>query len=354
MKILVNGPDFFNYTTMIAKGFMNPQNEVIVSNWPNLNGNFMYNSKIYLYNKISKSFDPSNATYDLNRDVILQYNKTLLDQINIFKPDLVLTLKGDILVPDTVKCIKEKADSIHAIWCYDSALRFSNVLNSAKYYDLFYTFEFSDIQKLQNYKINSKYLPMAYDPDSYFCLENKTKTIDICFIGNLNPYPHRKKLFEEIISKYKDLNIELWGKTWTWYNPFLNYEYNIKRKQLGNHINNFNVDSDKINTIYNSSKICINIHHPQSINSLNPRTFEILGSGGFELVDYKSSLNNLFDIGNELESYSNKTELFEKIDYYINNERRLQNIANRGHNKVLKYHTYKNRANTIIQDMESF
>ena len=61
---------------------------------------------------------------------------------------------------------------------------------------------------------------------------------------------------------------------WTWYDPFLQYEYKIKRKELGKHIQNYNIPPSEVNKIYNSTKINLNIHHPQSKEGLNPRTFE--------------------------------------------------------------------------------
>jgi len=353
MKILINGPKFYNYNNMIARGFKSLGNEVYVSNWPDLAFNFWDNFKVLFLDKINNTNNP-NILYNFKKKLILQYNKSLLDQINTLNPDLVFTLKGDILFPETIKYINEKTSSLHAIWCYDSALRYSNVLKSARNYDLFYTFEPSDIPKLKTYVPNPKYLPMAYDPDSYFYLGYQNKTIDICFIGNINSYPGRQKLIEKLILKNKYLNIQIWGKSWTWYNPFLNYEYKIKRRQLGKRINNYNIDSNTINNIYNKSKICINIHHPQSLDGLNPRTFEILGSGGFELVDYKSSLTELLDIGTNIESYNNELELFDKIDYYLENNDELSKISKQGYEAARKYHTYQNRAKTVIEDVEYF
>lgn len=353
MRILINGPNFHNYNDMIGQGFQKFGHEIIISNWPDLTENVLYNLKVLAYNKIYTNFDSTNAIYIFKKDLIANYNKLLIEQIQTFKPDLVFTLKGDILFPETVKYIKENTNSFHAIWCYDSALRYSNVLNGAKYYDLFYTYEPSDIPELKKYAKNPKFLPMGYDPNLYHKLESRKVEIDICFIGNLNGYPFRKKILEEITTKYKNLNIQIWGKSWTWYNPKLIYEYKFKRKNLGSCINNYYVSSPTINAIYNTSKICINIHHPQSVDGLNPRTFEILGAGAFELVDYKSSLDGLFDIGSEIELYRDTNELLSKIDYFLNNTDERKKIAKRGYNKVLKDHTYQNRVNSILHDIES-
>ena len=237
------------------------------------------------------------------------------------------------------------------MWSYDSAIRTSGVLTSGKYYDIFYTFEPTDIPILDKYNVKSKFLPMGYDPHNYFKLETDKKNIDISFIGNINNNTIRKELLEKIVLNYPELNIGFWGKSWTWYNPFLLYEYKMKMKKLGNHINNYHVTHEEINRIYNSSKLCLNIHHPQSKTGLNPRTFEILGSGGFELVDYKSSLNDLFKLGIEIECYRNEKELLDKIEYYLENEEERKKIVKRGSDIVKKKHTYTHRAKVILTDI---
>ena len=48
---------------------------------------------------------------------------------------------------------------------------------------------------------------------------------------------------------------------------------------------------------------------------MNPRTFEILGSGGFQLVDYRKQVEELFDIEKEVVCYRNKEDLLAKIEY---------------------------------------
>ncbi len=346
MKVLINGPTFQNYINMISRGFEDLKNDVTISGWPEFSRTHYL--KLFVY----ESFKMQREIERLTSNVYLKYNQDLIAQINSLRPDLILTLNGNHLFPETIKYINEKTRSVHAIWCFDSALRYPNVLNNAGYFDLFYTFEPSDIQTLKDYNANSKFLPMAHDPNYYFDLENKTKQIDICFIGNLSFYPKRRELFEEIILKYDDLNIQIWGKSWEWYNIFFQYEFQIKRRRLKQHINNYNISPDVINDIYNNSKICINIHHPQSKEGFNPRTFEILGSGGFELVDHKQKLGEMFGIGTELESYSTNKELFEKIEYYINNDKERSNISHTGYKKAKKYHTFKNRAETILKDVE--
>ena len=356
MKILITGSNFHGINNMIAKAFYELGNEVKLSNWPDLSGTVFDRSKSLLYKKmdaLTNSLNQPEIKYNLFKEIIIDYNKKLLHGISALRPDVVLVLKGDILLPETIEKIRNDSDVILVLWCYDSALRFSNVLKGGKYYHIFYTYEPTDIQELRAYGIHAIFLPMAYDPNSYFKLEDETATRDISFVGALGDYPERKKILEMIISHYRELRLEVWGAAWTWYNPFLQYEYKIKRRALGKHIHNYNIPPEEVNKVYNSTKICLNIHHRQSKEGVNPRTFEILGAEGFQLTDYKKILEELFDIGREIECYKNENDLLDKIEYYLENEDEREKIAQRGNDIARKKHTYKHRAETILSDLET-
>ena len=340
---------------MIAKAFYELGCEVKISNWPDFSGTLFDRTKLLIYEKIkalTNSLDPSEIISNLFEEAIRDYNKDLLQEIVAIQPDVLLVLKGNILLPETLEKIRKESDVILVLWCYDSALRFSNVLKGGRYYHIFYTYEPTDIQGLRKYGIQANFLPMAYDPNSYFKLEDETYIRDISFVGALSVYPERKKILQLIISQHKNLSLEIWGTAWTGYNPFLLYEYKIKRRALGKHIHNYNIPPEEVNTVYNATKICLNIHHRQSKEGVNPRTFEILGAGAFQLIDYKKELEDLFDIGREIVCYKKEADLLDKIVYFLENEDERNKIARRGHEIVKKKHTYKHRAETILRDIE--
>ena len=353
MKILVSCPDFHGIDNMIVNAFVKLGCEVRISKWPVLSGTIFTRSKQFLYAKINPNqSNQSEIQYNLLKKTIVDYNKKLLKDVAAVQPDMLLVLKGDILFPETVKNIRDNSGVILVLWCFDSALRFNNVLKGGKYYHFVYSYEPTDIPELRKYNIQANFLPMGFDPDSYFRLEDETISRDVSFVGMLNDYPERINILEMIISKNRELKLDIWGTSWTWYNPFLQYKYKIKRKKLGEHIHNYNIHPEEVNKIYNSSRICLNMHHPQSKEGMNPRTFEILGAGGFQLVDYKKKIEDFFNIGQEIVCYKNENDLLNKIEYYLENDDERLKIAQRGSDLVNKKHTYKHRAETILTDIE--
>jgi spore maturation protein CgeB len=351
----MTGARFHDFNSMFARAFNEFGCEVKISDWPDLCDTFFERAKLLLYEKTSTRddlLDKSEIVYSISKDKITDYNNSLLQEVAEVKPDVLLVLKGDILLPETIKKIRDDQNVILVIWCYDTAMRFSNVLSGGQYYHLFYTYEPTDIPNLQKYGIHAKFLPMAYDPHTYFKLEDESVVRDICFVGLLNVDPERKKILGKIVSHYGKLKVDIWGQAWTKRNPFLLYEYKIKRRALGKHIHNYNIHPKEVNKIYNSTKMCLNIQHYQVKEGINPRTFEIMGAGGFQLVSYKKNLGELFDTEKEIIYYKDEADLLEKIGYYLENDDERRKIAERGMEAVKRKHTFKHRAETILADIK--
>ena len=76
----------------------------------------------------------------------------------------------------------------------------------------------------------------------------------------------------------------------------------------------------------------------------NMRLFEATGVGAALLTDHKSNLSDFFDIDKEVVTYKTKEEAREKATYLLNNPTVSDEIGKAGQKRVLKDHTFKNRA----------
>jgi len=91
-----------------------------------------------------------------------------------------------------------------------------------------------------------------------------------------------------------------------------------------------------------SSRVKIMVN--QSLrNDLNFRVFESMSCGCMLITDklIDNGLEDLFEDGKEIVTFSSKEELKEKIQYYLLRETELNEIAKRGQEKVLKYFTHE-------------
>ena len=81
---------------------------------------------------------------------------------------------------------------------------------------------------------------------------------------------------------------------------------------------------------------------------MNPRTFEIAACGGFQLVDERSELAELMELGSEVATFNTIDDLCKKIDHYLKNEEEAKLITARGKERVLKEHTIQHRMHEML------
>ena len=140
---------------------------------------------------------------------------------------------------------------------------------------------------------------------------------------------------QENISSY-DYPLTFVGQTGV-YHPYRNWVLN-HLKGKGFPLQVFQGTLVQTAEIYNKSLITLNI----SLNGdLNLRVFEALFSGGFLITDRlseSSGLNLLFKSGIHLETWSNKDELVEKVNYYTNNINLALDIRKKGYEEIMKSH----------------
>jgi spore maturation protein CgeB len=82
---------------------------------------------------------------------------------------------------------------------------------------------------------------------------------------------------------------------------------------------------------------------------VNPRTFELAACQAFQLVDYRSQLPELFEIGKEIVVFNDVNELRDKARYYLDHPDERKTIAQLAQKRVLSQHTYRHRMETMMK-----
>jgi len=97
--------------------------------------------------------------------------------------------------------------------------------------------------------------------------------------------------------------------------------------------------------IYNQSKIVLNM----SIASrggkiqIKGRDFEVPGCGSLLLTQESEEISQYFIQGEEILTYKNAVDATKKIEYYLTDNDKRGKISKKGHERVLKDHTYIQR-----------
>jgi spore maturation protein CgeB len=213
--------------------------------------------------------------------------------------------------------------------------------------DYFFTIQKDDFfEELKNIGAdNYYYLPLACLPGFHKKITKPNKEdelkygSDVSFAGA--GYFNRKNVFAKLL----DFNFKIWGNDWHAGLPL-----SLFIQEGGKRFN-----EEEAVKIYNYSKININLHSSiwhRDINPngdfLNPRVYEILACGGFQLVDRRKYLNGAFEDGKDLVVFESVDDLRKKIKYYLANENERLAIAERGRETATKNHTYERRIKEMM------
>ncbi len=181
---------------------------------------------------------------------------------------------------------------------------------------------------------------------------------DIVFLGAKLPL---KRWFNEnvLLPLRKKYKVGIFGPYWTLKDNLLRgcsrLARNMKLKSAANLFESFRitVPIEEENALYSSAKICLNFHErekdgTQSHIILNQRTFKICACGGFQICDEIPPARKHFTEDELVMAKIDVKDWFDKIDYYLKNEKRRKEIQQNGTARALKDHTYHNRVQQLL------
>ena len=329
-KVLIVGPKFYGYNNSVARAFNTLGFETKILNFLDADvEGFKEKVLLHLTQNKEKLFLKKR----------LLYNIYFKKEYDAYEPNILFLIKGSILTPETVAYAKQK--SLVVLWMMDSIY-----LNPTSYIlrnvvDHIFLFEQTEIPKLAAEGITAHFLPLALDESVYYPIESE-KDIDLLFVGAL--YPNRIALLNKIIKQFPDKNIKIYGNLFsTWRKP-LKFFF---RKDKHIYINK-NVQPTELNKLYARAKICLNIHHSQSVDGVNQRFFETLGAGALQVCDYKTFIGDYFS-EEDLVWYKNEEELFSNLNHAFANTIALNYIQNSGYLKVKANHTFTKRIAYVLK-----
>lgn len=197
---------------------------------------------------------------------------------------------------------------------------------------------------------HAKYCPVGYNIAYQYktCVRNR----DIIFVGS--PYKHRCKILEQV-AKLADCN----GYTFDVYGKFFESPYfwkpasfRFKYPNLYKHIKyNGELAPADVAGIYQRAKIIINIHDRENMG-LNPRTFDILATKSFELIDARRDYD-ILSPGKDVIPFNGTQQLLQKIKYYLQNEKERNRIAINGFEKVIGIRSMKECLRFMLSKYEN-
>jgi len=167
-----------------------------------------------------------------------------------------------------------------------------------------------------------------------------------------------KKVLDKIAEycKANDKNLIVYGHYWHnkhwWQESSAKKKFAKKYPNLVGYVRNEFLYGNDVTKLYLQSKICMNIHTVVH-KGINPRTFEILGNGNFELCDYRSDAEQFGLIDKEnIAMFSDAEDCVKQVDYYLKNEVERKTIGKHGKETVENKYTMTKLLSDVLEEMK--
>lgn len=279
-----------------------------------------------------------------------ELQKRVIKFIDNVHPDIVFfILMRDEFSFETLDYLKSKCITLN--WFCDDQWRFENF---TKYYAPHFTYAVTtDKFSLDKYKKIGYKNVILSQWASFGCSANidfeaiKYK-YDASFVGGISGY--RKWLINRL--KRKGIKVECFGAGWK--NGRVSYEKMTKVFKTSKiNLNISNSAPYDIRYIFSSVKSLREfVRRKKRIEQIKARNFEIPAFGGFQLTNYVPSLEDYFEIGNQVAIYVSIEDLVLQVKYYLDNEEERRRIMIKGYKRVINEYTYLNRLKNIFGKME--
>lgn len=255
-------------------------------------------------------------------------------QAHMSADSVLLCLTGRMISDDILELWQ---DHVTALMMWDSVRRYDvDFQQRLRHYRYVFAFEYTDIAyAAQTFQVRMTYLPLGYDPVVYYPKE-EARDIDVAFVGT--PMLQRVEVLERVAAHISKTEGRMYvgGR---WYDdryPWKVCSYRKRHPHLFPFLINRMLLPEDVAGIYRRSKIVLNINNDVH-RSVSPRTFEILATSTFQLMNSGQQSNGTLDFDRDLVQYEDIDDLLRKIDFYLQHDEMRAQIAAHGAESVRRF-----------------
>ncbi len=277
----------------------------------------------------------------------------IIEVVKRIKPDLVFfILQKDQIDIKTLKILK-KCGFFTVNFFGDDQWRFDNWSSKyAPYFSACITTDKFSIDKYKDIGQNNIVRSQWASLESNVLYKNIDYKYDVSFIGGVNPY--RKWFVKELLKR--GTKVHCFGSGWD--NGRVTYRemegiFSASKVNL----NISNSISYDIRYLISSLRVLLRalkvaIKGGKNSSQTKARNFEIPMQGGFQIADYVPTIEDYFNIGEELICYSNIDEADSLIKHYLKHEVDREKIKINGIKKARESHAFKHRIINYMKELE--
>ena len=279
---------------------------------------------------------------------VTAFNQIVLDAARRYSPDLILSVKGSYLKPETIGELKQTSRALLVNYSTDNpfnpAASTRYVRNSLPLWDIYVTPRAHTIHELEQHcKGAILYLPFGYDPEFHFpeqqisTEEARRFTSELTFIGTCDQ--DRVEILRFLASQ--DVSVRLFGG---------GRRYRLIKALRRRHSGP--VTGREYRLAMNCSKIVLSLNRKANRDTHVMRTFEVPACGSFMLAERSEEQLAMFVEDQEAVFFSGAEELWEKARYYLAHDDLRRRIAHAGFHRVTTgRNTYRDRLSVLMEQL---
>lgn len=273
--------------------------------------------------------------------LILRINGDLFKMVRETNPEIVWLYNDTHIWPETLLKIRRIVPQAQLVqytndnpWgTAEPRYRWRHFKNSIPNFDVNFGYRISNLRdfELAGSKkaalLRSYFIPEETYPIEKESVEEEFRS-DVVFVGHFEN-DGRLTLLSEIAQS--GVNLKLFGTGWQ--DPISRLPASNPLKRL---LPVRPVRGEQYIKAICGSKIALSFLSKLNMDTYTRRSFELPAMKGFMLSEYTDDLNSLFLEGKEAEYFRTKDELMEKIKYYLGRQELIDEIARKGHERVIR------------------
>lgn len=289
--------------------------------------------------------------------LIWKMDKLFVEQIESFRPTVILIFKGMEISKRSLKLARDKGIKL-ANFNFDHPYDFFSrgtgnrfVKEAIPYYDLHISYSSLIAAELRaKFHVSAAWIPFGFHitAEQYDLVvrENRPEIKRLCFVGN--PDNLRVQILGELMNK--GLPVDVYGFNWEKHfqsNELLTI-YSPMRP------NTFWADPLEFWKVLRQYRVQLNFFRPHNEGSHNLRTFEVPAVGGILLTPESAEQKMFFEDGQEIFFYSGFDSLLEQCRILMSADAKwIRNIRQNARNKsISKDYSYGRRTRDLIHLLE--
>ncbi len=280
------------------------------------NGHLVYD---FSYRDIARS----ERIWGLKNLSIKKMNERLITLCNTLRPDILLLAKSEQIAPNTLKIIKSALPNIKiAQWYVDHLKEDKSFFEKLNLIDCFFYANALNLRDLsKKYSALFSFFPNICD-EAFDRLEQMAKTTDVIYIAS-DYKEDARHAFAKLLNDFclaNQINLKIYAS--------------LNRPQIS---------GADFTAAINSAKIAINFNRDDELDATrshkllgaSDRMAQFMGCGACLFSPEIAGFDEFFRADKEAVYFKNPNECFEKIKYYLNDDRYIS-VATAGRNRAIK------------------